>query len=88
MFNGHYVIVHLTVQENGEKKALENPGGDRVLADLGGAKSGLPFYAFLDATGKKLADANAMPGERTSVTRPPPRRSLPSRPWCARPRRG
>ena len=56
------MIVPVTVQETAEKKALENPGGAKLMADLGGARSGLPFYAFLDATGKKLADANAMPG--------------------------
>ena len=48
--------------ESPEKKSLENPGGGKKLEELGGAKSGLPFYAFLDAKGKKLADANALPG--------------------------
>ncbi len=33
-----------------------------MLNELGGAKSGLPFFAFLDASGKKLADSNALPG--------------------------
>ena len=27
----------------------------------GGEKSGLPFFVFLDATGKKVADSNVMP---------------------------
>jgi len=27
----------------------------------GGEKSGLPFYVFIDASGKKVADSNAMP---------------------------
>ncbi len=58
----HYVTVRLDVMENGSKKSLENPGGGKVLADLGGEKSGLPFFAFLDAKGKKMADANALPG--------------------------
>lgn len=56
----HYVTVRLVVNEGEEKKALENPGGGKVLETLGGAKAGLPFYGFLDAKGKKLADANAM----------------------------
>jgi hypothetical protein len=48
--------------ETGEKKqTLENPGGVKVLADLGGEKAGLPFYAAVDASGRKLADANGMP---------------------------
>ena len=33
------------------------------MSDLGGEKSGLPFYAFLSAKGKKLADSNVMPGK-------------------------
>ncbi len=32
------------------------------MTQWGGEKSGLPFYAFLDKTGKKIADSNAMPG--------------------------
>ncbi len=62
LFTDNYVVVHLEVMERGEKKSLANPGADKLLADLGGAKSGLPFFAVLDSGGKKLADANAMPG--------------------------
>src|SRR3989441_4526334 len=54
----HFVVVELTVQESRDKKALENPGGVLVMAQLGGANAGLPFYAFLDAAGKKLANSN------------------------------
>lgn len=61
LFADNYVVVTLDVMENGEKKALENPGGGKLMSDLGGEKSGLPFYAFLDAKGKKLADSNVMP---------------------------
>ena len=32
-----------------------------MLTEFGGEKSGLPFYAFLDKNGKKIADSNAMP---------------------------
>jgi hypothetical protein len=31
------------------------------MKNLGVEKSGLPFYKFLDAAGKKLADSNVMP---------------------------
>src|SRR5579871_6292497 len=62
MIADNYVLIHLDVMERGDKKATdENPGADKILADLGGASSGLPFYAVLDATGKKLADSDAMP---------------------------
>jgi hypothetical protein len=57
--------------ENGEKKqTLENPGGMKILADLGGEKSGLPFYAALDAKGKKLADSNLMPTTNPNIGYP------------------
>ena len=58
----NYVVVNLTVAEHdADKKRLENPGGGEALARWGGANAGLPFYVFLDTTGRKLADSNAMP---------------------------
>jgi thioredoxin-related protein len=65
MFEAHYQIVTLDVQEQGEKKAkLENPGGVEVMKEWGGEKSGLPFYVFLDDKGKRLANSNALPKEQ------------------------
>src|ERR1051326_5457462 len=61
MFEANYILVKLDVQENGDKKKLENPGGMDVMKELGGENSGLPFYAFLDEKGKKIADSNVMP---------------------------
>jgi len=62
IFEDNYVITHLDVLEAKDKvEALENPGGKEIMSKLGGEKSGLPFYAFLDATGKKLADSNVKP---------------------------
>ncbi|MCX6132929.1 MAG: thioredoxin family protein [Ignavibacteriales bacterium] len=58
----NYVITRLDVLESGEKtQTLENPGGKKIMNGLGGETSGLPFYAFLDAKGKKIADSNVMP---------------------------
>ena len=57
----HYLIVPLTVMENGPKESLENPGGEAMMKDLGGAGAGLPFYAFLDGAGKRIANSMAMP---------------------------
>jgi thiol-disulfide isomerase/thioredoxin len=57
----HYLIVPLTVMESGAKKALENPGGEQMMQELGGDGAGLPFYAFLDGSGKKIASSLAMP---------------------------
>ena len=65
MFDKNYITVTLDVQESKEKKALlENPGGVEYMKELGGEQSGLPFYAFVDEKSKKLADANAMPGDK------------------------
>jgi thioredoxin-related protein len=59
-----FVVAHLDVMESAKDKieALENPGGRDMLVNLGGEKAGLPFYIFLDGTGKKIADSNALPG--------------------------
>ena len=62
MFDANYVLVELDVMEAGDNKTkVENPGGMETMKELGGEKAGLPFYAFLDAKGKKLADSNVMP---------------------------
>jgi len=58
----HYVAVNLTAQESPAKRALENPGSDSLMAALGGAKGGLPFFAALDSAGARIADSNLMPG--------------------------
>jgi thiol-disulfide isomerase/thioredoxin len=57
----NYVVTNLTVHERDDKTPLENPGGAALMDAWGGAKSGLPFYVFVDRTGKKLADSNVMP---------------------------
>ena len=62
LFADNYIVVPLDVSEQGEQKTLENPGADKIMADLGGAKSGLPFYAVLSSRGKQLANSNALPG--------------------------
>ena len=57
----NFVITHLDVLERGDKiTTLENPGGKEIMAKLGGEKSGLPFYVWLDANGEKLANSNVM----------------------------
>ena len=62
LMDDNYVFVRLDVLESGDKvQKLENPGGKAIMNDFGGEQSGLPFYAFLDATGKKIADSNVMP---------------------------
>ncbi len=67
LIDKYFVVVHLDVLERGEKKAIENPGADLFLRKLGGEKSGLPFYAFLDAKGEKIADSNVMQANTQNI---------------------
>jgi thioredoxin-related protein len=61
LFHDNYVITHLTIQESGDKVALENPGA-KELADAAGAKGqGIPIYIFFDSAGTRLATSLAMP---------------------------
>jgi thiol-disulfide isomerase/thioredoxin len=58
----YYIIAKLDVKEFGKKiQMLENPGGQQLLDDLGGSKSGLPFIAVLNKKGTMLANSNMMP---------------------------
>ena len=54
------MTVHLDVQEQAEKKALNTPGADEIYTSLHG--SGLPFLAFLDDRGAPLVSSLA-PGK-------------------------
>ncbi len=64
IFEDNFVITHLDVLERGDKiAALENPGGKEIMEKLGGEKSGLPFYVWLNTKGEKLANSNVMPGD-------------------------
>ncbi|MBZ5584054.1 MAG: hypothetical protein LAQ30_17950 [Acidobacteriia bacterium] len=47
----------MTVQEREEKTALNTPGGEEVMAKLGGKDAGLPFFAFLDAKGDAIVNS-------------------------------
>jgi thioredoxin-related protein len=56
-FTDNYEIRHITVLENGAKKATENPGGAELLAKFHGDQEGIPFWLILDAKGELLADS-------------------------------
>lgn len=58
-----YVVTHLTVYENRDKKALENLGSLDLLTKLGGADKGLPYWYLLDKEGKTLASSEYGPGK-------------------------
>lgn len=55
--DARFVTVVLDVMESGEKKALENPGGQAVMEANGGKGAGLPFLYFSDANGKLIVNS-------------------------------
>jgi thiol-disulfide isomerase/thioredoxin len=56
VFEKYFVPVKLVVQENDKNKALENPGADALLKDIGGP-AGLPYSGFLDAKGALIVNS-------------------------------
>lgn len=58
LMNDNFVIVHLDVLEQPDKKNLENEGADKLLAGWNGAQAGVPFMVVVDPAGKKLIDSN------------------------------
>jgi hypothetical protein len=54
----YFVIARVDVQEHGDKAVLNTPGGPELETALGSKGSGLPFFAFLDASGKLIVNSN------------------------------
>ncbi|MNK19046.1 Thiol:disulfide interchange protein DsbD [compost metagenome] len=63
LFDKNYVTAYLDVQERGEKKSLENPGGQELMNKYKGEKAGLPFWLMLSPKGEVLADSFDEKGE-------------------------
>ncbi|HXH62014.1 MAG TPA: hypothetical protein VNI20_11730 [Fimbriimonadaceae bacterium] len=51
-----------------DKKDLENPGGGDLRKSLNGEGTGLPFYAFVDPSGKMIENSllKKNPGDKGS----------------------
>ena len=56
-FDKSYVIKHLTVDENGDKKKLENPGANAIRTKYHGDEQGIPYWFIIDKDGNFLADS-------------------------------
>ena len=55
----YFVLDHLNVEEErGKHPELDNPGGEKLVADYGGKSMGVPFIVFLDEQGQLLANSN------------------------------
>ncbi|SDG60636.1 thioredoxin family protein [Epilithonimonas hungarica] len=63
LFDKSYVTAYVDVQERGEKKKLENPGGQELMNKYKGETAGLPFWLMLDSKGNVLADSFDDKGE-------------------------
>lgn len=62
IISDNFVVAYIDVLEKDDKKVqFENPGGDKIMKNLGGNDAGLPFYVFLTSKGKNIVNSNAMP---------------------------
>ncbi|WP_336717646.1 thioredoxin family protein [Chryseobacterium mucoviscidosis] len=57
IFDKKFVTAYIDVQEMGEKKKLENPGGEVLMEKYKGKEAGLPFWLVLNPKGEVLADS-------------------------------
>lgn len=57
VFEKKFVTAYVDVQEMGDKKKLENPGGEELMDKYKGTDAGLPFWLILNPKGEVLADS-------------------------------
>jgi len=70
LVNDSFVVLHLDVLEHGDKKSLENAGGEELMGQWGGKESGLPFLVVLNSKGTKLMDSNRTGDARSNIGYP------------------
>jgi len=63
IFDKNFVTAYIDVQERGEKKILENPGGQEIMNRYKGQNAGLPFWLILNPKGAVLADSFDQKGD-------------------------
>ncbi|MEJ5050062.1 thioredoxin family protein [Chryseobacterium culicis] len=63
IFEKRFVTAYVDVQERGDKKSLENPGGQELMNKYKGENAGLPFWLVLNPKGEVLADSFDDKGE-------------------------
>jgi thioredoxin-related protein len=56
-FDKNFVIKHLVVDENKDKKDLENPGANELRNQYYGNEQGIPFWLIFDKDGKLISDS-------------------------------
>lgn len=63
IFDKNFVTAYIDVQERGEKKVLENLGGQELMNKYKGQNAGLPFWLILNPKGVVLADSFDQKGD-------------------------
>lgn len=63
IFDKRFVTAYVDVQERGDKKSLENPGGQELMNKYKSENAGLPFWLILNPKGEVLADSFDAKGE-------------------------
>jgi hypothetical protein len=63
IFDKRFVTAYVDVQERGDKKSLENPGGQELMNKYKGENAGLPFWLIVSPKGDVLADSFDAKGE-------------------------
>ncbi|SEH28947.1 thioredoxin family protein [Chryseobacterium culicis] len=63
IFDKRFVTAYIDVQERGDKKSLENPGGQELMNKYKGENAGLPFWLIVSPKGDVLADSFDAKGE-------------------------
>lgn len=63
IFDKKFVTTYIDAQERGEKKKLENPGGQELMNTYKGENAGLPFWLILNPKGEVLTDSFDSKGE-------------------------
>ncbi|SMO58656.1 Thioredoxin-like [Chryseobacterium rhizoplanae] len=63
IFDKRFVTAYVDVQERGDKKSLENLGGQELMNKYKGENAGLPFWLILNPKGEILADSFDAKGE-------------------------
>jgi hypothetical protein len=57
----HFVVAKIDVLEHEEKAALNTPGGEEVMAAVGGKGQGLPFLAIVDSAARPIVNSIRQP---------------------------
>ena len=58
-FKDNFVVRHLVVDEEKDKKHLENPGAEEMKIKYHGAGQGIPYWLVFDDRGNLLADSKS-----------------------------